>query len=63
MIFIKIILILFCIGFMWGMYIDPLRPYWHLRAVIGGFLFAGLIITLPICLYNHFRNKSIDNYR
>jgi hypothetical protein len=55
MIFLKITLILYCIGFIWGSLISS-KPYWWLRGIIGGFLFAMCYITIPIALIS----KVID---
>lgn len=55
MMFLKITLILYCIGFIWGILISP-KPYWWLRGIIGGCLFSAFIITIPVALLT----KSLD---
>lgn len=51
----KITLILYCVGFIWGSLVSP-KPYWWLRGIIGGFLFALCYITIPLALIS----KKID---
>ena len=58
--FYYVISILFCIGFIWGMNVRALDndSLWWFRGMIGGCIFAMLIITAPIAIYSLWRKNS-----